>query len=267
MRRIIPVLAGIKDDALRDEYSRQAAGWVGFDDPDDIVAQVREEARRGRVEKPKLELKRGAARRERLAEDAGPAGPGAATQGSTSGGEDSGGHLRVVAGMERPDPKDERLLGIREVLKLGLQEPELAGQIFDLMPPESFVHPTYIAIVNAMAAAGGAAQAKSGSGWLDAVSKNVPDAMGQAVVSELAVEDLQCQQERLPYYASAIMARMQERWVSNEVAELRAQMQRMRPDEDKEAYMSTFADLTALEKYRRSLNERANAYGEFTFGN
>ena len=91
--------------------------------------------------------------------------------------------------------------------------------------------------------------------------------MGQAVVSELAVEDLQCQQERLPYYASAIMARMQERWVSNEVAELRAQMQRMRPDEDKEAYMSTFADLTALEKYRRSLNERANAYGEFTFGN
>src|SRR5699024_12606734 len=52
-----------------------------------------------------------------------------------------------------------------------------------------------------------------------------------------------------------------------EVAELRAQMQRMRPDEDKEAYMSTFADLTALEKYRRSLNERSNAYGEFTFGN
>ena len=44
-------------------------------------------------------------------------------------------------------------------------------------------------------------------------------------------------------------------------------MQRMRPDEDKEAYMSTFADLTALEKYRRSLNERANAYGDFTFGN
>ncbi|WP_300612032.1 DNA primase [Corynebacterium sp.] len=267
MRRIIPVLAGIKDDALRDEYSRQAAGWVGFDDPDDIVAQVREEARRGRSEKPKLELKRGAARRERLAEEGTPAGQGAANQGGVPGGEDAGGHLRVVAGMERPDPKDEFLLGIREVLKLGLQEPELAGQIFDLMPPESFVHPTYIAIVNAMAAAGGTAQAKSGSGWLDAVSHNVPDAMGQAVVSELAVEDLQCQQERLPYYAPAIMARMQERWVSNEVAELRAQMQRMRPDEDKEAYMATFADLTALEKYRRSLNERANAYGDFTFGN
>src|SRR5699024_11532709 len=98
MRRIIPVLAGIKDDALRDEYSRQAAGWVGFDDPDDIVAQVREEARRGRVEKPKMELKRGAARRERLAEEGTPAGQGAAHQGGVRGGGVGVGPLRVDAG-------------------------------------------------------------------------------------------------------------------------------------------------------------------------
>src|SRR5699024_7698646 len=160
----------------------------------------------GRVEKPKLELKGGAARRERLAEEGTPAGQGAANEGGVPGGEDSGGHLRVVAGRDRPAPQDEFRLGIRAGLKVGLREPAPAGPAFDLMPPESFLHPTYIAIVNAMAAAGGAAQAKSGSGWLDAVSKNVPDAMGQAVVSELAVEDLQCQQERLPYYASAIMA-------------------------------------------------------------
>src|SRR5699024_4565576 len=156
--------------ARRDEYSRQAAGWVGFDDPAATVAQVRAGARRGRVAKPTLEPKRAAARRERLAAESAAAAPGAAKPGGVPGREASGARLRVVAGMERPDPKDECLLGIREVLKLGLQEPELAGQIFDLMPPESFVHPTYIAIVNAMAAAGGAAQAKSGSGWLDAVS-------------------------------------------------------------------------------------------------
>src|SRR5699024_3891607 len=230
MRRIIPVLAGIKDDALRDEYSRQAAGWVGFDDPDDIVAQVREEARRGRVEKPKLELKRGAARRERLAEEGTPAGQGAANQGGVPGGEDSGGHLRVVAGKERPDSKDEFLLGIREALKLGLQVPELAGQIFDLMLLESFVHPTYIAIVIAVAAAGRAAWASTGSGWRNAVGLIVSDAVGPAVALEHAVGDMQCEQERLPQYASAFMARMQHRWVSNDVVELPAEMQRMRPD-------------------------------------
>ena len=276
MRRIVPVLASIRDDAVRDEYSRQAAGWAGFEDPDEVVAQVREAARQGRKEKPKLELKQGAARRERLAQQEGSAGGAGSAAGGADGssgpgsgaggssGSSAGGHLRAVEGMDRPDPADESMIGVREVLKLGLQEPQLAGQIFDLMPPESFLHPTYVAIANAASAAGGAANAQAGSRWLDAVSQQISDPMGRAVVSELAVEELHCQEERLPYYASAIMARMQERWVGNEISDMRSKLQRMRPEQDKEEYFGLFSDLTALEKYRRSLQERASAYGSFT---
>ncbi|MDK8510143.1 DNA primase [Corynebacterium bovis] len=241
MRRIVPVLAGIRDDALRDEYARQAAGWIGWADPNDLVAQVREEARRGGGATPTVELKKGAARLAREAGDR----P----------------RLHAVTGMERPDPADEHLSAAREVLKLGLQEPQLAGALFDLLPPEGFDHPTYVAVARAVAEAGGCAAASGGVEWIDAVSSGVDDVMGRAVVSELAVEDIHCPSDRLPYYADAVLARLQERWVGNEIAEMKASLQRMRPDTDHDAYTSVFADLMALEKYRRSLQERAAEYG------
>ncbi len=96
------------------------------------------------------------------------------------------------------------------------------------------------------------------------MASHVPDAMGRAVVSELAVDDVQCETKRWPYYADAIMAYMQERWVGNEIADMKSRMQRMRGDLQEAEFRGVFADLMALEKYRRSLQERAAAYGEFT---
>ena len=247
LRRIVPVLAGIKDDALRDEYARQASGWLGWENPSEVVAQVREEARKPQAGKPTFELKRGAAR-------------------EVMGDASSGAALHAVEDedlMDRPDPGVDFLEGPREVLKLALQEPALAGELFDLMPPESFIHSTYIAIAMAIEKAGGAANAPEGSAWVDKVSGTIDDPMGKAVVAELTVEDMHCTAERLPFYADAIMSHMQERWVGNEIAEMKARMQRMRPDLQQEEYKSLFADLMALEKYRRSLQERAAAYGDF----
>lgn len=271
LRRIVPVLAGIRDEAMRDEYARQASGWVGWENPTDVVNQVREEARKGRIEKPKLELKKGAAREEREAmQDIGPGLTAAAeAQGGVGGKKNGEAHeaggrpeLHAVKSMERPDPGEDFLEGPREVLKIALQEPQLAGEMFDLMPPVSFAHPTYIAIAQAMEKAGGAANAQGGAVWIDHVASLVGDAMGAAVVSELAVEDIHCQSGRLQFYADAIMAHMQERWVGNEIADMKSKMQRMRPDLQQEEYKALFADLMALEKYRRSLQSRAAAYGE-----
>ncbi|MGJ4094029.1 DNA primase [Corynebacterium macclintockiae] len=259
LRRIVPVLAGIKDEALRDEYARQAAGWVGWDNPNDVLDQVRKEARKSGAQRPRLELKTGGAGGGASAG----AGGGAGAGGTGSGGAGAPG-LHVVKGMERPNPNDDFLEGPREVMKLALQEPQLASTIFDLMPPESFVHPTYVAMAEAVASLGGAANSNGGPGWIEKIATQMKDPMGAAVVSELAVEDLHCPQERLPYYADAIMARMQERWVGNEIADMKSRMQRMRPDLQKEEYNALFADVIALEKYRRSLQERAADFGDFT---
>src|SRR5262249_17081229 len=38
----VPIVARIKDEALRDEYARRLAGMVGPDDPDEVVRRVRE---------------------------------------------------------------------------------------------------------------------------------------------------------------------------------------------------------------------------------
>lgn len=249
LRRIVPVLAGIRDEALRDEYARQASGWLGWENPSEVVAQVREEARKPKQNKPNFELKRGAA--QRVIGDNAPAG----SAGLHSVDSDSV--------MDRPNPNEDYLEGPREVLKLALQEPKMAGEIFDLMPPESFVHATYIAIAEAIESAGGAANAPAGATWVDHVTGQIDDPMGRAVVAELTVEDLHCLPERLPFYADAIMSHMQERWVGNEIADMKARMQRMRPDLQQEEYKALFADLMALEKYRRSLQERAAAYGNF----
>lgn len=271
LRRIVPVLAGIKDEALRDEYARQAAGWVGWDNPNDVLDQVRKEARKSGVQRPRLELKTGGGVGAGGGASTGATGGGAsagAGGGAGAGGTGSGGAgapgLHVVKGMERPNPNDDFLEGPREVMKLALQEPQLASTIFDLMPPESFVHPTYVAMAEAVASLGGAANSNGGPGWIEKIATQMKDPMGAAVVSELAVEDLHCPQERLPYYADAIMARMQERWVGNEIADMKSRMQRMRPDLQKEEYNALFADVIALEKYRRSLQERAADFGDFT---
>ena len=256
LRRMVPVLAGIKDEALRDEYARQAAGWVGWDNPNDVLDEVRKEARKSGGQRPNLKLKKGAGQVNGVAVQGG-AGAGGA-------GNATGPNLHVVKGMERPNPNDDFLEGPREVMKLALQEPQLASTIFDLMPPESFVHPTYVAMAEAVASLGGAANNDGGPGWIENVATQMQDPMGAAVVSELAVEDLHCPPERLPYYADAIMARMQERWVGSEIADMKSRMQRMRPDLQKGEYNALFADVIALEKYRRSLHERAADFGDFT---
>lgn len=259
LRRMAPVLAAVRDEQIRMKYTQQAVQWVGVQDPDEMYAEVSKAIKSARAQKPKLELKQGAARAERRAQQ-----EAEASRRGVASNENGRPNLRAVSGMERPNPADDVLFGPREVLKLALQEPQLAGTIFDLMPPESFLHPTYVAIAKAIASSGGAAKSAGGAGWIDQVAGALGDAMGAAVVSELAVEDIRCQQERLPYYASGVMARMQANWVANEIAEMKSRIQRMRADENKEEYFALFADVIALEKYHQSLLKRAEAYGEFT---
>ncbi|WP_344993271.1 DNA primase, partial [Tsukamurella soli] len=48
LRRTVPVVARIKDVALRDEYARQLAGWIGWEEVPQVLRRVREEAARNR---------------------------------------------------------------------------------------------------------------------------------------------------------------------------------------------------------------------------
>ena len=231
LRRCVPMVAGIKDPTLRDEYARQLAGWVGWDDVAQVIGRVREEAQR-RGGTLRRESRRAAAASKPTRESS----------------------------PERPDPRDPTLWPQREALKGALQYPALAGPVFDSLPVESFTHAGYAAVRAAIKAAGGASEGLTGAEWIDAVRQQ---AAGVGVlVSELGVEAIRVDDdEKLPRYIGGVMARLQEVWVGRQIAEVKSKLQRMSPIEQGDEYHALFGELVAMEAYRRSLLEQATGDG------
>lgn len=83
------------------------------------------------------------------------------------------------------------------------------------------------------------------------------DLVGRSLVSELAVEEIQVDAEGLNGYVDSVLSKLQEARVGNQIAQLKGQLQRMRPSDDEVTYNSLFADLVALEQARRELSDRA----------
>ncbi|MGV0814467.1 DNA primase [Mycolicibacterium boenickei] len=227
LRRCVPIAARIKDRTLRDEYARQLAGWVGWDNVAQVIGRVREEASGGRKD----------ARRGANGQQARPA----------------------TAPVPRPDPTDPTLWPQREALKAGLQYPAIAGPVFDSLTTESFTHPGYAAVRSAIEAAGGTAAGKSGAQWIEAVREQSSSPAAANLVNELGVEAINVEDdEQLPRYISSVLARLQEVWVGRQIAEVKSKLQRMSPVEQGDEYHALFGDLVAMESYRRSLLEQAS---------
>ncbi|MCS5480805.1 DNA primase [Corynebacterium sp. YIM 101645] len=230
LRRTVPVVAGIKDPVLQSEYARQLAGWVGWANTEEVLQQVRAEARRPKQDGP---------RRARRFEN---------TESTP---------VQDAPAFDLPNPRDPYLWPQRESLKIALQYPELAGTYFDGLSPEAFTHPAYRTAREAIRAVGGLAVAHSGVDWIATVAGEMTDLLGRNLVSELAVEEIPMEMTNLPAYADSVLSRLQEAEVGNQIAQLKSQLQRMRPSDDEQAYNTLFADLVALEQARRELNDRA----------
>ena len=226
LRRCVPMVAKIKDPTLRDEYARQLAGWVGWDDVAQVISRVRETAKPGATSRRE-------SRRPAAAAD--------------------------VSAMKRPDPRDPTLWPQREALKAALQYPAIAGPVFDTLTVESFTHPGYAAVRAAITTAGGMSAGLSGGEWIEAVRAQVDSPDAGAMVSELGVEAIRVDDdERLPRYIGGVLARLQEVWVGRQIAEMKSKLQRMSPVEQGDDYNALFGDLIALETYRKSLLQQAS---------
>ena len=234
LREAVPVVARIKDIALRDEYARQLAGWVGWEEVGQVLARVREEG---------AKVQRTSVSRDRSTTVNG------ARRGRPEG------ESRPV--MARPLATDPRLWPQREALKAALQYPGIAGTVFDSLPVECFTEPAYAAVREAMTALGGTSSGLGGAGWVDAVRTAVDDQSIEPLVTELAVEGMPVDEDNIPRYISGVLARLQEVWVGAQIADIKSRLRRMAPGEDPDGYNAVFGDLVALEAYRRSLLEQA----------
>ena len=229
LRRTVPVVAAIEDQVLQKEYARRLAGWVGWPNPDEVLDQVRAEAKR-----PKKDQRRVAIKRE--AESAAPGQPPA---------------------LQPPNPQDPILWPQREALKVALQYPDKAGSYFEGINPDAFTNDAYRQVREAIGNAGGlAAAAEHGPNFLAAVAGEMRDLAGRNFVSELAVEPIHA--DDIDRYVDSVLSRLQETRVGDQIAQLKSQLERMRPSEEPEAYNALFSDLVALEQARRELNDRAS---------
>ena len=226
LRRAVPMVARIRDVALRDEYARRLAGWVGWEDVAQVVNRVREVA----TGKPQ-NGERIARRRTSAAEP---------------------------AAQVRPDPADPTLWPQREALKSALQYPAVAGPVFDSLTVESFTHPGYAAVRAAIDGAGGTSAGLAGAQWIEAVREQTASPAAASLVNELGVEAINVDDEKLPRYIGGVLARLQEVWVGRQIAEVKSKLQRMSPVEQGDEYHALFGDLVAMEAYRRSLLEHAS---------
>jgi DNA primase len=220
-----PVVAVLKDRSLRDEYARRLAGWLGME-----VEPVLDRVRHGSAAS-------GGDRTERR----GDAEPRAAVRPDP---------------RSRPDPRDPSLVVEREVAKLVVQRPALAGPVFDALGDECFTAPAYAAVRAAVAKAGGATRAAAGNEWVAKVQEAAEVDAVRELVTELAVEPMQSRQDDDPVYAQALLTRLEEMALTRRIQELKSRLQRVNPVEQAEDYNRMFGELIMLERQKKGLRER-----------
>jgi DNA primase len=231
--RTVPVVARIRDHALRDEYARKLSGWVGA--PDELAVVRRVRALAGAPDRG----------RGRLRSPAQPPDPGQQTLGVPVHGD-----------------VDPQTLGLeRDVLRVAVQRPALAGPAFDDLDPEAFLSPAYRALREAIVKAGGCATQGGGHAWADALVAAASDDATRNLVAELSVEPAPADEASLPRYVESVVLRLHEVWVSRRLVTLKARLQRTDPSEQTGAYNRLFGELIAMETQRRDLRERGLGNG------
>lgn len=261
LRAAAPVVAEIRDPAMRPAYARELAGWLGTD-VDDVTRAVA-----------------GAAKRLR---EGGSHGKG---QHNTSGHDDGRGSQRDARGSQhrdaregrgpqqgqptgyqqqvpeptleppafsRPDPRDPAARMERQALEVALQQPGLLdeGQ-WERFKAARFSVPAYLAVHNAIIAAGQAGTAPAQ--WVEQVRQELPDTL-RDFVSELAVTPLHARDDdALQRYCRDILNRLFELQVTHLKAEKLGQLQRLDPTADPALFQQLNRDLMELEMQRRAL--------------
>ena len=257
LRSAAPVVAGIRDRALKREYTRRLAGWLGLPDAE-VHAAVQAAGRRG-------------------------AQPSAARGGQwptdETAGPDAAAPVRGLPPVTDPVEQLER-----EALAVIIQFPVAAHQGgADEMGADSFGQLTHRAVYEAVAAAGGTAEVlglvqqavSAGTGeqeaqrratlrWLQQVRDGAIDLV-EAAITELAVAPLPLPTIRgrgtevdasgLERYAKGVLGSLAVMGINRRLVEMRSRHRRMSPQE--EGYRELFSQIAALEQRRMQIRQGA----------
>ncbi|MDO8308236.1 MAG: DNA primase [Actinomycetota bacterium] len=218
LREAAPVVARIKDAALRPEYARRLAGWLGTD-VESVTRAV-----------------------------------GAA--GRTSGREQAAAPVARPMPRSQGGPRrDPALVVEREALKCALQEPGAVATWYESVEETAYTHPSARQVHRAIEAAGLPSAEVSGLAWIDKVLEAAEDDEARRLIRELAVEPVPVELGQDARYAAGVFSRLLEHDASRRIDDLRGRLQRTDPVQNPADYERLFADLLDLEEYKRSLKQ------------
>ncbi|MFJ5955688.1 DNA primase [Paenarthrobacter sp. NPDC092416] len=245
LKEAAPVVAQIRDSAIRPAYTRELAGWLGMpiEEVSRYVGAAAKRAAAGGTGSPTSASG---------TEHASPGGPPPAGAGSVQQSEAA---APQAAGpvFQRPDPRDPVAGMERQALEVVLQEPGvLGGGAWERFEVSYFATPAYAAVHTAIRAAG-LAHAADPVAWVENIRQEVPEPL-RPLVSELAVTPLPASTpEAMQRYCRDILARLFELQITRIKADKMGQLQRL----DAVAFPADFQrlnrELMELEMQRRAL--------------
>ena len=255
LRSAAPVVAGIRDRALKREYTRRLAGWLGLPDAE-VHAAVQAASRRGAQPS---------------------AGRGGQWPADETAGPDAAAPVRGLPPVTDPVEQLER-----EALAVIIQFPVAANQAgADELGADSFGQLTHRAVYEAVAAAGGTgevpglvqqavaagmgeqeAQRRATLRWLQQV-RDGAIGLVEAAITELAVAPLPLPTIRgrgtevdasgLERYAKGVLDSLAVMGINRRLVEMRSRHRRMSPQE--EGYRELFSEIAALEQRRMQIRQ------------
>jgi DNA primase len=239
LRAAAPVVARIKDRALRPEYARRLAGLIGID----VDAARRAVAAASRADG-------GSAARP------GTRGAGAPTSGHQDGSAEpaTDGPSAAAPPLPPPDLRDPVVRAERQLLQCVLQAPRsLQAPEFDALGEDAFTAPLHRAVHLAVRACGGLSAAVPGEAWVEQVAGAVPDDV-RGYVTSLAVDALPVVgDDGLARLASALQVDIAQRDLVRREAEVHSRMQRLDASGDAVGYMAALREAQVLVERRRAL--------------
>ncbi|NAZ15306.1 DNA primase [Glutamicibacter soli] len=227
LRQTAPIVAAIRDSAIRPAYARELAGWLGMNNEDvnrSVAASIK---------------------RAKLPRNAAAAQPPAHAQDHAPG-------AQAAPAFERPDSRDPVMRLERQALEVVIQQPQrLTDEQWQAFYEARFMAPAHAAVHDGIVAASTAGA--SAASWVEVIREEVPEQL-RSFVSELAVTIIPALDEHnLNRYCSDIINGLIELQITHRKAELIGKLQRAEVDPDGNEYFQINKELMELEMRRRIL--------------
>lgn len=230
LRACAPVVAGIRDNALRPEYTRLLTGWLGLDQET---------------------VRRAVAQAERFSKQ--PAAPAPRSRESQPQIIDD-----MASTIARPDPRDPVARLERQALEVLLQYPHaIIADVIDALPSEAFMIPAWRGVFDAIRAAGGLCEAAKHEvgDWVELVSQNAAEPI-RPLVNELAVAPLpEDRPDVIERFAQGIVRAFIDMGITRQIGDVKSRLRRADIGQDPVEYEAIYRALLELEAQRRMLRE------------